>query len=155
MINLLENYTLDQIVVFVVLLALAIKGLVTFLDWAQDRVLKQVDRSKIPSKLKDEIDAHEQELEKINDAILKLTDMVNLLLRSDRDDIKAFITRQHHYFCYQKGWIDDFSLDCIEKRFAHYQEQGGNTFIQNMMNELRALPRQQQDARSSLERKGE
>ena len=38
--------------------------------------------------------------------------------------------------------IDDFSLDCIEKRFAHYQDEGGNSFIAALMAEIRALPKE-------------
>jgi hypothetical protein len=38
-------------------------------------------------------------------------------MKSDKDSIKAFITKEHHYFCYEKGWIDDYNLDCLEKRF--------------------------------------
>ena len=64
-----------------------------------------------------------------------------MLIESDRDDIKSFITREHHRFCYQVGWIDDFSLDCIEKRYKHYKNEGGNTFIDGFMEELRALPK--------------
>ena len=60
----------------------------------------------------------------------------------DKDDIKAWITQQHHYFCYELKCIDDFSLDCIEKRFKHYQDENGNSFVENLMNELRTLPKQ-------------
>ena len=66
---------------------------------------------------------------------------IDMLIQSDKDDIKSFITREHHYFCYRVGWIDDFSLDCIEKRYKHYTDEGGNTFIGGFMEELRALPK--------------
>lgn len=56
-----------------------------------------------------------------------------MLIDSDRDDIKSYITREHHYFCYQKGWIDDFSLDCCERRYKHYSDEGGNSFIGQFM----------------------
>ena len=56
-----------------------------------------------------------------------------MLIESDKDDIKAYITREHHFFCYEQGWIDDFSLDCLEKRYAHYKIEGGNTFIDGFM----------------------
>lgn len=65
-----------------------------------------------------------------------------MLIDSDKDDIKSYITREHHYFCYQIGWIDDFSLDCLEKRYRHYADEGGNSFIEGFMDELRALPKQ-------------
>ena len=40
------------------------------------------------------------------------------------------------------GWIDDFSLDCLERRYQHYADEGGNSFIEGFMEELRALPKQ-------------
>jgi hypothetical protein len=65
-----------------------------------------------------------------------------MLIDSDKDDIKAFITREHHYFCYQKGWVDDYSLDCVERRYAHYEQEGGNSFVEDLMKDLRKLPKQ-------------
>ena len=44
------------------------------------------------------------------------------------------------YHLRKLGYIDDFSLDCIEKRFKHYSDEGGNSFIENFMKDLRALP---------------
>ena len=39
-----------------------------------------------------------------------------------------------------KQWIDDFSLDVVEKRFARYKAEGGNTYIENLVEKLRQLP---------------
>ena len=66
---------------------------------------------------------------------------IDMLIDSDKDAIKAYITQKHHFFCYEQGWIDDFSLDCIERRYQHYKEEGGNTFIDGFMGELRQLPK--------------
>lgn len=64
------------------------------------------------------------------DKILQdLSCKIDMLIDSDKDAIKSYITREHHYFCYQIGWIDDFSLDCLERRYQHYHEEGGNSFI--------------------------
>ena len=79
--------------------------------------------------------------EETDNVLQKLSEKINILIESDRDDIKSYITREHHYFCYKVGWIDDFSLDCIEKRYKHYIDEGGNTFVEDLMNELRALPK--------------
>ena len=66
---------------------------------------------------------------------------ISVLLASDKDDIKSWITEKHHYFCYEKKVIDDYSLDCIEKRYQHYLDEGGNSYIATLMNEIRALPK--------------
>ena len=156
MLNLLEHYSGTQILIFVVLLGLAIKSVVTFFDWAYVR-LKQVFNKETNQLTKEEeleqrlshgseIMHSLQQQQKETDQILKeLTQKINLLINSDRDDIRSYITREHHYFCYTKGWIDDFSLDCLERRFQHYAQEGGNSFIQGFMNDLRKLPKQKNE----------
>ena len=66
---------------------------------------------------------------------------VVVFIESDKDDIKSWITEKHHFYCYERKWIDDYSMDCIEKRYGHYKDEGGNSFIEELMNELRSLPK--------------
>lgn len=133
--QLLKNYSLSEIIIFVVLLLSSVKGIITFFDWLITKGTQIfVKRYQKPKELENNV----QEMAK---AISELTKKVNMLIESDKDDIKAFITRQHHYFVYQKGWIDDYSLDCIEKRYNHYQDEGGNSFIGSLMEEIRDLPK--------------
>ena len=75
-----------------------------------------------------------------------------MLIDSDKDAIKAFITQRHHHYVYEKGWIDDYSLDCIERRYVHYNDQGGNSFIGNLMSELREIPRRPQSSMNTEEK---
>lgn len=139
--ELLENFSIEQILIFGVLLALAIKGVVSFFDWLQDRNKKIAKKIAQPESLKDKINKNNKEIDDLKKSIQVLTKKIDLLIESDKDDIKAYITKQHHHFCYEQGWIDDYSLDCIEKRFGHYEEQGGNSFIQGLMEEIRDLPK--------------
>ena len=150
--QLLSSYSFSEIVCFIIALLLAIKGLITFLDWAKEKITllykkhyKQ-DIAKINQKTKEEkqneiINQIKTEQAEIRNCITELTNKTNLLLESDKDDIKSFITKEHHYFCYKQKWIDDYSLDCCEKRYAHYKAEKGNSFIEGFMEELRALPK--------------
>lgn len=140
--ELLQTYSLESIFTFIVLFALATKGCITFLEWALTKariLVKHVDE---PAMLRKSIQMHESQIKEIRDSIKELTGKVDMLIDSDRDDIKAYITRQHHYFVYQKKWIDDYSLNCIEKRYSHYERQGGNSFMKDLMYEIRQLPKQ-------------
>lgn len=153
MIALLQHYSLSDIFMFTIFLALAIKSLISFFDWSFDHVKKifYKEHGKLTEKEKLEqrlqkgsevmttLKANQQiTSEKLNELAKK----IDLLINSDKDDIKSYITKEHHYFCYQQGWIDDFSLDCLEKRYQHYLEENGNSFIKGFMEELRALPKQ-------------
>jgi hypothetical protein len=83
-----------------------------------------------------------QNINRFEEKIDKLTQMVELLLTSDRDNIKAYIVEKHHYFCYNRKWIDDYSMDCIEKKYETYKKENGNSYVGDLMKELRALPKQ-------------
>lgn len=148
---LLQHYSLSDILMFTIFLALSIKSLISFFDWAYIYIKKafNIKYSKITQKQElerrlqkgSEVMTELKQNQQATDKILKdLSTKIDMLINSDRDDIKSYITRQHHYFCYKLGYIDDFSLDCIEKRFKHYSDQGGNSFIENFMKDLRALP---------------
>lgn len=152
MLALFQHYSLSDILIFIVILALAIKSAVSFFDWIHERVQKVFKkqhselsekerlekRLQQGSRIMNELQKNQQGIDKI---LEDLSSKIDMLIQSDKDDIKSFITREHHYFCYRAGWIDDFSLDCIEKRYKHYKDEGGNTFIDGFMEELRALPK--------------
>lgn len=139
--ELLQNFSIGQILMFIVILATAIKGTISFIDWARDRLRKQVYEKDKPSKILKKTQENKQKLDQIEKELDTVKKILQLLTNSDKDAIKSFITKQHHYFCYKLKYIDDYSLDAIEKRYAHYQEQGGNSFVKDLMEELRALPK--------------
>lgn len=152
MLELLQHYSISEIFLFIILLALAFKSVVSFFEWFGERIKKAFnikfgkmsEKEKINKRIENGENFMTQlrEHQKHNDEALQdLSKKIDMLVESDRDDIKAYITKEHHKFCYDRGWIDDFSLDCLEKRFKHYADEGGNSFICGFMQELRALPK--------------
>lgn len=144
--ELLSNYSLTQIFLFIVALAVAFKKVADFIDWLHGKITQR-DKKTIAAqenmKLQEErLKALEANTAEVKEAIVKIGEKVDILMHSDKDAIKAWITKEHHYFCYQKGWIDDYSLDCLERRYGHYVEENGNSFIANLMDEVRDLPKQ-------------
>ena len=151
MIELLQQYSLTDIIVFTIFLALAIKSLVTFFDWGYERLERVFNKEHSSLNEKEELERRLNHGSQIMNDLQKtqqqtdktlndLSAKIDMLIESDKDAIKSYITRQHHYFCYRVGWIDDFSLDCLERRYEHYSDEGGNSFIQGFMEQLRALP---------------
>ena len=142
-IELLSSYSLDTIVIFIVVLSFAIKGIIDFIDWAKKRINSKIGHAQEELMEQQHIKENIENLFKMQlqqkEAIDSLTKSVDLLLQSDKDDIKAWITEQHHYFCYELKYIDDFSLDCIERRYTHYRHEGGNSFVDSLMVDLRSL----------------
>lgn len=143
--ELFNTFSGTSIIIFIVMLAFAIKGVVTFVDWGYGRLKqyfdKKHDNQENKEKILEKLDSHSKDILEIKEAFAQQQKLINLLVNSDRDDIKAWITEKHHFYCYEKKYIDDYTLDCIEKRFRHYEDEGGNSFIATLMQEIRALPK--------------
>ena len=163
MVELLTTYDLKEILLFLVLLAAAFRAILSFLDWYREKrkkfTLDEMKPEELEKKIKQETENRQKEIKELElkrekdnqelrsqisgiaTQVSNLSGKIDLLIESDKDDIKAFITREYHYFCEQKGWIDDYSMDCIERRYNHYLEERGNSFIAQLMEAIRALPR--------------
>lgn len=153
MVDLFTKYEVSEIFVFLIIACLAIKELIEFFDWIKDRLQQSYKKNLSKKEQSDKTQQNfkdinkffieqEEENKELDERIRHLDDQIQLLIASDRDDIKTFITKEHHYFCRQQGWIDDYSLDCIEKRYEHYKQEGGNSFVIDLMQEIKALPKQ-------------
>lgn len=147
MLELLSTFSIAQILLFIVLLAVAFKKVADFIDWVQDKIKKRdkktITQQEEQQKRIDRFDQLEKNVVEMNEYMKDMGNKINILMDSDKDAIKAWITREHHYFCYQRKWIDDYSLDCLERRYSHYVEENGNSFISTLMDELRALPKKE------------
>lgn len=149
--ELLQNYSIGELITIIIALGLSIKGFINFYDWAADRVRKvfnkQTKQEKEKQEILDKLEAQSlatqevtKELKTIRQENSALKNKLDILFESDKDDIRAWITQQHHYFM-SIGCIDDYSLDCLERRFKHYQQEGGNSYIEDLMKDLRKLPK--------------
>ena len=139
--QLFQGYSIQEMIIFIIILALGIKNLINFIDWARKRTRQAVANVDKPNKLQETTNKHEQQLSEIREQLRNLKQSILLLTESDKDDIKHAITKDHHYFCYKLKSIDDYSLDCIQRRYSHYKDEGGNSFVESLMQDLRALPR--------------
>lgn len=139
--ELFTTYSLGEIVAFLVVLAGTVKGFFAFWDWAVDKLRKVFKKESLQEQDKERVKQLETDVKNLTLNIAEIKTAIQLLTQSDKDDIKAWITEKHHYFCYEKRHIDDYSLDCIEKRYKHYKDEGGNSFIKDLMEDLRQLPK--------------
>lgn len=154
--QLIENFSPTTILLCCIGIFLTVKSIIEYKHWIdnenekwfQDRKTEE-DKEETIMEL---IHSHNKEIIELNESmqdiktsIKELTENLLLLTDSDKDSIKAYITNEFHEYVEHKGWIDDFTMDCIERRFSHYKEEGGNSFIADMVEQLRELPRSYED----------
>lgn len=144
LIQLLEQFDTTTFLTFIIILALAAKGVIIFFDWVKERLMKMFNKQTKKQRQIEQLQQQEKSIKELKNNMESIQSKMNLLIESDKDDIKAWITEKHHFYCYQQKYIDDYTLDCLEKRFSHYEVEGGNSFVHNLMEELRALPKKLQ-----------
>ncbi len=142
--TLLEQFDIKTIFIILLLAFFAIIEIMRGVDYLRNKgknKIKQLqDKEQRISTLEDLEQNNEDSIQQVKTDVEEIKQNVGLLIDSDKDDIRAWITDKYHYFM-KLGHIDDFTLDCLERRFKSYKQEGGNTYVDSMMEELRRLPR--------------
>ena len=146
--ELLARFELTDIIIMLTLLIIGVVELIKAIDWLRARFRKSYDEE---NTLKEEVEdlnkfyeekkVVDEGFAKVNARIDKICDLVDMLVESDKESIKAYITERHHFFVQERKWIDYHSMDCLERRFAIYEREHGNSFVEDLMNDLRQLPK--------------
>ena len=150
--SVLKDFPISEILLCIIGVLVLIKWIIEYFDWGHKRTKDKYDQE---AKQKTDIEDINEKLNQNSENIKMLIEMqkqqnekieqqnlrIELLIDSDKDDIKAFITEKYHYFVEVRGWIDDYSLDCLERRFQHYKDENGNSFVADLMSEIKRLPK--------------
>jgi hypothetical protein len=80
-----------------------------------------------------------EKLGSIEERLQKAENRLDKLTESDMHDIKAWIVDQYHKFFVGQGWIDAFSAETLDRRYEDYKDEGGNSYIDNLMAQLHTL----------------
>ena len=146
--ELLARFDLTDIIIMLTLLIVGAEKLIKAIDWLRARFRKSYDEE---NTLKEEVEdlnkfyeekkVVDEGFAKVNERIDKICDLVDMLVESDKESIKAYITERHHFFVQERKWIDYHSMDCLERRFSIYEREHGNSFVEDLMNDLRQLPK--------------
>lgn len=80
------------------------------------------------------------EMDSMKQRMVAAEEKLHDLTVSDMHDIKSWIVEQYHKFYNEQGWIDSFSAETLDRRHQDYQKEGGNSYIDTLMERLHSLP---------------
>ena len=98
--------------------------------------------------LENQIKNYVTTIDNINIKLSAVDDKTNLLIDSDKEGIKSFITDKF-YEAKEKGYIELHVLETLELRYKKYLQENGNTYVKKLMDTLRMLPNEPNQVRSS------
>ena len=101
---------------------------------------QQIILSGNQDKFQKEIESIALELVDSRDKMNQIFDSQEFLMMADKEDKKAYITREYNHFYVQLHKIDLYSKETIEKIYEIYLKENGDTFVAGMMTSIRSLP---------------
>ena len=152
MLNLLSSYSATTIAIIIFMVLVALKELIELLKYFYNILKKHFGKEEEEKKnddkileqlneLKKEHKEKKNDIQEIKEELVDNKNSIKRLVTSDRNDIKSWLVEKHHFFINQ-GWIDDFSMDTVNRRFSDYVEEGGNSYAESLVNAIRDLPNQ-------------
>ena len=161
MLEFFTRYSINDIIIFIILFAIAVKAINDFIDWGKEKYNKKFNKDHLALNKQAKMDENYAVSQKQHEEVVayckKLDDKMDLIAKtmrekvdkldarlvqlteSDKHDIKGWIVEKHHYLI-KKGWVDDFTMDTLERRYSDYVAEEGNSYIAGLMGELRVLP---------------
>lgn len=91
------------------------------------------------NKIREQIAEYTTVIEAFDAKLEETNKMTVLLLESDKEAIKTMIT-ETYYNSMDKGYIEVYKLDAMERLYDKYLKENGNTFVKTLMGKLRELP---------------
>lgn len=123
--QLLTNYTVEEIAVFIAFLGGALIAVWKALSYMNDE-LELIVTNRIKNR-------------QIEKRLVAVEHQLCILLESDKSRIRGEIVREYRHFIRQ-NYIDAFSLDYLHQQYESYKTLGGNSYISQLMRDLDALP---------------
>ena len=166
--QLFGQYNFGDIVIIIILVLMCAKSLGEALSWAYNTIKGKFRKDSEAEQIIDEHETMEQKLNALSssmdslcETVQSIQDEVHALSKKQDNfqkkifdmeskqvdlqeqflyDARAFIIDKYHYHCYVAHQIDEITMDSLENRYATYKSHGGNSFIDSLMDRLRALP---------------
>lgn len=147
MVQFFQQYTLEATIIFLFMFGTALKQGYELVQYFRNKTVDHVDK----------IREQEETLEKVVKSIQQqqkqlqsITDKIDELLASDKDAIKSWIVMLYKQHKKDPSGLNSMQMDLLERRFSHYKKEGGNSYIDNLMQELREIYNNKEDNNASV-----
>lgn len=117
-----------------------IKAINVWRTEGKKQINKKAELNNKLDKILTDIEEVKEKQQEFSEKMASMEAKILTLTNSDIHDIKAWIVEQYHKFYIEKKWIDVFHLETLDKRYEDYVEEGGNSYIAELVKRLHSLP---------------
>lgn len=147
MVQFFSKYSLQFTIVFLFMFGVACKQFYEVYDFFKNKTVQQVDKVRDEKEL---LTWLVQEVKGLKDQLQQITEKLDSLLVSDLDGIKSWIVMLYKQCKKDPSILDSMQMDLLERRYKHYKNEGGNSYIDNLMQELREIYNDKEDKDASV-----
>lgn len=145
--DLLTTFDLKTILLVVVFLAIAAREGMELYHYFHQKIYGKYQKE---DNAKDTINDMQATLQIVLDRVKQISEKIDLLQESDRDSIKSWIVMLYHKYKDDDTELDSMQMDLLERRYKHYKEEGGNSYIDELMEELRSIYKKKGESHVSV-----
>ena len=147
MVQFFQNYTIEATLVFLFILGTALKQGFELVQYFRNKTVSHVDKVREQEKTLEKVIDNMQQQQK---QLQSITDKIDELLASDKDSIKSWIVMLYKQYKKYPSGLDSMQMDLLERRYSHYKKQGGNSYVDNLMQDLREIYNNEEDNNASV-----
>lgn len=149
---LFTQYSVGELIILVILIAFILKTLNElgsyFYKKAKNYFGIQNDKEKWQTgvidslqNIKEDMQTLREQNELTHSRQKEMETSIALIQERLQENTRSYLIDAHHKFCYEIHAIDELNLQAMERRYLYYKTAGGNSFIDNLMDEVRMLPK--------------
>lgn len=150
--TLFTQYSVEELILLIIIVLFVLKALNEIFSYFYEKLKshfgietkKEQWKDNLMNKLQsieDEIKILENQNKKTHQHQKELDSTVALVQERLQENTRSYLIDAHHKFCYEVKAIDDLNLQAMERRYLYYKTAGGNSFVDNLMDEVRLLPK--------------
>lgn len=147
MVQFFQQYTLEATIIFLFMFGTALKQGYELVQYFRNKTFNHVDKIREQEETLEKVIKNMQQQQK---QLQSITDKIDELLASDKDAIKSWIVMLYKQYKKDPFGLDSMQMDLLERRFSHYKKEGGNSYIDNLMQELREIYNNKEDNNASV-----
>ena len=145
--ELLKNFDITTIILVLFMTAFAIREVFELYHYFHDKIYGRYEKQ---DNTKDIIDNLSATLASVLQQVKDIDKKINLLQESDKDAIKSWIVALYHKYKENPKEFGAMQMDLLERRYGHYKDQGGNSYIDQLMEDLRTIYKEKGESNVSV-----
>lgn len=145
--ELLTKFDITTIILVLFMTAFAIREVFELYHYFHDKIYGRYEKQ---DNTKDTIDNLSTTLASVLQQVKDIDKKINLLQESDKDAIKSWIVGLYHKYKENPKELGAMQMDLLERRYGHYKDQGGNSYIDQLMEDLRTIYKEKGESNVSM-----